>query len=96
MADKLVTIAKYADYMRAELAKQFLEDCGIEAVVMGANASNIYSFVPMMECELQVFENKAKEALEILDSMEHDPAENIDMPEEMESDLDEEDEDENT
>jgi hypothetical protein len=92
MADKLVTIAKYANYMQAELAKQMLANCGIEAIVGGENA-NVYSLIPTAGCELQVLESKAKEAMEILETMESTPAENVEMPEDTESDLDQEDED---
>jgi hypothetical protein len=69
MEDKLVTIAQFANYIEAELAKQQLADFGIEAVVTGANAANIYSGLPFIEGpELQVLESSAKEAMEILES----------------------------
>ena len=67
MADKLVKIAEFASYIDAELAKQKLADNGIEAVVFGANAANIYSSISAIACaELQVLENKAEQAKEIL------------------------------
>jgi hypothetical protein len=69
MEDKLVTIAQFSNYIEAELAKQQLADFGVEAVVTGANAANIYSGLPSIEGpELQVLESKAQEALEILES----------------------------
>jgi hypothetical protein len=69
MDDKLVTIAQFANYVEAELAKQQLADFGVEAVVTGANAANIYSGLPFIEGpELQVLESRVKEALEILES----------------------------
>lgn len=69
MGDKVVTIAQFPSYIEAELAKQQLADFGIEAVVAGANASNIYAGLPFIELpELQVLESRAKEALEILES----------------------------
>jgi len=69
MGDRLVTIAQFANYIEAELAKQQLADFGIEAVVAGANAANVYSGLPFIELpELQVLESRAKEALEILES----------------------------
>ncbi len=69
MADKLVTIAQFANYIEAEMAKQLLADYGIEAVATGENASNIYSGLPFIEGpELQVLERRAKEALKILES----------------------------
>ncbi len=69
MGDKLVTIAQFADYIEAEMAKQLLTDYGIEAVATGENASNMYSGLAAIEGpELQVLESRAKEALEILES----------------------------
>ena len=69
MGDRLVTIAQFGDYIAAELAKQQLADFGIEAVVTGANAANIYAGFPCIEGpELQVLESKAREAMEILES----------------------------
>ena len=69
MEDRLVTVAQFPDYIGAELAKQQLSDFGIEAVVTGANASNVYAGFPCIEGpELQVLESRAKEAIEILES----------------------------
>jgi len=69
LADKLVTIAQFTNYIEAEMAKQLLADYGIKAVATGANAANIYSGLPFIEGpELQVLESRAKEALEILES----------------------------
>ena len=68
MADKLVTIAKFADSIEADLAKQFLTDSGIEAVLTGQNAANLYTIPAVASISLQVFESRAKEALETLES----------------------------
>jgi len=70
MADKLVTIAQFGDYIEADLAKQMLADFGIKSVVTGQHASNIYSGMPALGgyCKLQTLESQAKEALEILES----------------------------
>jgi hypothetical protein len=69
MGDKLVTIAQFPNYIEAELAKLQLDGFGIEAVVTGANAANMYGGLPFIEGpELQVLESRAKEALEILES----------------------------
>jgi hypothetical protein len=67
MADKLVTIAQFTNYIEAEMAKQLLDDFGIKSVVTGQNAANIYSGA-IEGPELQVLESGAKEALEILKS----------------------------
>ena len=67
MADKLVAIAQFADYIEADLARQMLEDFGIKAVVTGQNASNVYGGLVVEGPELQVMESQAEEALEILE-----------------------------
>ncbi len=69
MADKLVTIAKFANYIKADLAKQLLDDFGIKSVVMGEKFSVLPYPVPS-EAKLQVFESQAKRAQEILESNE--------------------------
>ena len=69
MADKLVTIARFADYFEAEMARQLLGDYGIKAVATGENVANIYSGVPALaDIELQTLESQAQQALEILES----------------------------
>jgi hypothetical protein len=68
MADKLVTIAKFADYIQANLAKQLLADSGINSIVAGENASNVYGGLVVAAVELQVWESQAREAMEILQS----------------------------
>ncbi|MHC4462021.1 MAG: putative signal transducing protein [Planctomycetota bacterium] len=68
MAEKLVTIAQFTNYIEAEMAKQLLADYGIEAVATGENASNMYSIPAVEGPELQVLESQAQQALEILES----------------------------
>lgn len=69
MAEELVTVARFTDYIEAELAKQLLEDFGIKAVVTGENVANVYSGVPaLMDLELQTLASRAQEAMEILES----------------------------
>lgn len=69
MAEKLVTIAQFVDYIEAELAKQLLADYGIKAVLTGENVANIYSGLPALaNIELQTFESQAQQALKILES----------------------------
>ena len=66
MADKLVTIARFADYSEADLARQLLDDSGIKSVVIGKKFGLPYP-IPS-EAKLQVFESQAKQAREILES----------------------------
>jgi hypothetical protein len=70
MTNKLITITRFQDSTEAEMAKQLLADNGIEAVVTGQNAANIYSGLPALGgyCKVEVFENKAQEAREILEN----------------------------
>jgi hypothetical protein len=66
---KLVTVARFEDYMKADLARQLLEDEGIKAFVQGQNVGNVYSGVPaVIDIELQTAESEAEEAREILEA----------------------------
>jgi hypothetical protein len=38
VAEKLVTVTQFANYIEAEMARQLLADYGIEAVATGTNA----------------------------------------------------------
>jgi hypothetical protein len=67
MADRFIVIAQFANYIEAEMAKQLLADHGIKAVVTGVNASNAYSVPAVEGPELQVLEDQAQEAREILE-----------------------------
>ncbi len=69
MNEKLVTIARFSDYMQAELARQLLDGQGIKAFVMGQNVASIYGGVPAaVDVELQTPESQADEAREILEA----------------------------
>ena len=71
MADKLVTIARFTNYIEAEMARQLLADFGIKSVVTGQNAANVYSGVPALaNVDLQTFESQAQKAREILEPHE--------------------------
>ncbi len=71
MSDRLVTIARFPDYIEAELARQKLEDFGIKSVVTGQNASNMYiGLSAVAGPELQVFESVSEEATKILEAEE--------------------------
>jgi len=70
MADKLVIVAQFTNYIEAELARQLLADYGIEAVATGENASNMYSIPAVEGPEIQVLESQAQKAREILESSE--------------------------
>jgi len=66
---KLVTVARFGDYIQADLARQLLEDEGIKAFVLGQNVGNVYSGVPAaIDIELQTAESEVEEAREILEA----------------------------
>ncbi len=67
--EKLITVARFDDYLKADLARQLLEDEGIKAFVLGQNVANVYSGVPAaIDIELQTPESEADEAREILEA----------------------------
>ncbi len=69
MKEKLVTVARYTDYLEADLARQMLEDEGIKAFVMGQNVGNVYAGVPaVVDIQLQTPESQAEQAKEILEA----------------------------
>ncbi len=68
MAEKLVVIARFSDYIDAEMARQQLADGGVEGVVTGANASSLYPVPAVEGPELQVLESQARRARRILAS----------------------------
>jgi hypothetical protein len=92
MKEKLVTVARFSDNIKADLARQLLEDEGISAFVMGQNVGNVYSGVPVaIDIELQTPESQAKEAREILEANEQESRE-LGEDEDLEQDEDLEDE----
>jgi hypothetical protein len=69
MNEKLVTIARFTDYIEAELSRQLLEGEGIRAFVSGQNVANVYGGVPAaIDIQLQTPESQADEAKEILEA----------------------------
>lgn len=68
MVDKLVAVKQFANYVEAELAKQQLADFGIEAVVTGTNAANVYSIPAVARPSLHVRQNLVEKAMEILEA----------------------------
>jgi len=92
MEEKLVTVARFENYIEADLARQQLEDEGIKAVVTGENAGNVYSGVPAaIDIELQTLESQAEQAREILESLELQEGDS-DGEEDVDEDEDEEQE----
>jgi hypothetical protein len=92
MDEKLVTVAQFADYIEANLAKQILEEAGIKVLISDENSSTL--FPPgISSVELQVFESQAQQATEILasaESLDEQDDDELDEPEdEMEDELEE-------
>lgn len=97
MNEKLVTVARFTDYMKAELARQLLEAEGITAFVAGQNVANVYGGVPAaIDIQLQTPESQAEEAKEILEASRQQAEENAgqgsdeDLEQDWEDDLDQE------
>jgi hypothetical protein len=76
MPDRLVTIAEFANYIEAEMARQLLADYDIESVVVGDNASILYCSPAIEMPQLQVFESQSVLAKDILDSQKQNQTEN--------------------
>jgi hypothetical protein len=97
MKEKLVTVARFSDYMEADLARQLLEDEGITAFVMGDNVGNVCGGVPAaIDIQLQTPESQAEKAIEVLEAREQEAAEadEEDMAQDWDEDVeDEQDED---
>ena len=69
MPDKIITIATFENYLDADLARQLLEDAGIKCSVAGETAANVFSGLPAISrIELQVFDEDADKAIEILNA----------------------------
>ena len=96
MEDRLIVIATFNDYIEAEMARQLLADNGIEAVVTGQNASNMYQGLNAIEAPgLQVLESEAEKALEVLASQNDDDEEMyVEEDEQYDQDEDYDDDDE--
>ena len=68
MENNLVTIAQFADSAQASLAKQLLADFGIESVLTGENATNLYGVPAIAQTTLQTSQTNAAQAKQILES----------------------------
>jgi len=95
MNEKLVTVAQFTDYAEADLARQWLEEQGLNVFVMGQNVGVVWGGLPADKIELQTPEGQAEEAREILAA--HEPprrevGEDEDLGDEPEPDFDEEQE----
>lgn len=92
MNEKLVTVARFTNYVEAELARQLLEGEGITAFVMGQNVAIVYGGVPAaIDIQLQTPESQADEAKEILETSSQHEGEDADQGDEqdLEQDWDE-------
>ena len=67
MSEKLVTVARFADSIEAEMARQKLADYGIKAVVVGRHTADLFAVIPAVaKIELQTLDGQADRAREIL------------------------------
>lgn len=74
LSEKIVTIGRFDDVMKAEFAVQALADYGIKAVLDGKNFAGMYAGlgVDLFNVKLQVLESDVVRASEILGSIESD------------------------
>jgi hypothetical protein len=82
--EELVTIAEFTDSTGAEMARQTLADAGINAVLEGQNAADIFP-IPAVPAILKVLASHADQAIKILEEAE---------PQEDSEDLEDEEEQE--
>ena len=68
MPDRLVTIAEFpaGEDAKAHLARIQLESHGIKTIIVGENLWALWPYCSYKAIELQVFEEKAEQAKEIL------------------------------
>ena len=64
--EKLVAIQEFESGFDAELAKQILEDAGIESVVFGEDLVTMLPHINAIKVELRVFESAVEKAKQIL------------------------------
>ena len=82
--EELVTIAEFTDSTGAELARQTLADAGINAVIEGHNAADMFP-IPAVSAKLLVIESQADQAIKILEEAEPpEVSEGLDDEEEQE------------
>ena len=72
MANKLITIVEFEDYIEASMAKQTLEEEGIAAVVVGEKVSALYPGTPFAPILLQVNEEDKAQLLKLGFHLEDD------------------------
>jgi hypothetical protein len=75
MNEKLVTVARFSNNIDADLAKQLLEDEGIQVFLMGQNAGILWGAPSVGEIELQTPESQVEEARQILEASEQEKRE---------------------
>ncbi len=69
MDDKLITIARFAEDLEAQMARATLESNGIKAMIAGENVMGLYSRA-ISWLDLQVFAADAEKAKQILNSQQ--------------------------
>lgn len=68
MSDELVTVAEFEMVIDAEMAKDYLEDNDIKAVVVGENLTSVMTQIPnLISVEVKVMESDAEKAKTLLE-----------------------------
>ena len=73
MRKRLTTIATYLNHVEADIAASVLRSAGIECVLLNANVGRLYFADTFGGIQLQVFEEDAAPAREVLEQAEQTP-----------------------
>ncbi|HEY7422656.1 MAG TPA: DUF2007 domain-containing protein [Gemmataceae bacterium] len=85
MADKFVTVQRFNNSFQAQLAKNLLENEGIESMVSGELAQDVMLGTGLHQIALQVHEDEAQRATSILAEVEAEAQLDDDWEEQAES-----------
>jgi len=86
MKEKFVAVAHFDNSIDADLARQLLEDEGIQALVAGQHTGILWGTPLIDDIEVQTPESQAEEARQILEAHEQ---EKLDRSQEAQSDAEE-------
>ncbi len=88
MSDKFVTVQMFNNSFKAQLAKNLLENEGIESIVSGELSQDVMLGTGLYQITLQVHENEAQRAAGILAAVEAEAELDEDWEEQAESGAD--------
>jgi len=90
MKEKFVTVAQFSSYIEADLARQRLEDEGIDVVMTGENFASTYTGLPgIADVRLQTPESQAERARQLLEMKVDESEEDLEPDDFTDQDEDE-------